>query len=125
MNEPAPQPLPARIPRGLSWALVAVSAALSGLGYLWGGIDFSVGVALGCLIVGLNYLWTRAVVRRVLRGEGSKGRVALSYLAKLGLTVLVLFLAILRFGVDPLAILIGVSSLFVSVMVAYAFGALN
>ena len=105
--------------------LIAVSAALSAGGYLWGGIDFSIGVALGCLIVGLNYLWTRAVVRRVLRGEGSKGRVALSYLAKLGLTVLVLFLAILRFGVDPLAILIGVSSLFVSVTVAYAFGALN
>ena len=124
MNAPAPSPLPERFPRALSWILFGVSAAFVVAGWLWGGIDFSVGVALGSLIVGLNYFWTRSVIRRVLRGEGSKGRVALSYLGKFGLTVLVLFVAILRFGVDPLAILVGVTSLFVAVIVAFAFHAL-
>ena len=98
---------------------------LASTGELRGGIDFSVGVALGCSVVGLNYVWTRSVVRRVLQGDSSKARVVLTYMVKLGLTVLVLFLAILRLEVDPLAILVGVTSLFVAVMVAFAFGALN
>jgi hypothetical protein len=125
MSEPAPLTLAQAQARAIEWILLAVSAALVGLGYLWQGIDFSAGVALGCLLIGLNFVWTRSVVRRVLRGEGSKGRVALSYLAKFGLTVLVLFLAILQFRIDPLAILVGVSSLLLAIVVALAIRSMN
>jgi len=133
VSESAPVTLTERIPSLLFAILIAVAAVFVAGGFLWGylsrgelrgGIDFSTGVALGCFLVGLNYVWTRSVVRRVLRGDSSRARVVLTYVVKLGLTVLVLFLAILQLGVDPLAILVGVTSLFVAVMVAFAFGAL-
>jgi hypothetical protein len=134
MSPASPSALAERVPRLLLLILIAIGAGFTAAGFAWGyldggglrgGIDFSVGVALGCLLVGLNYLWTRSVVRRVIQGDSSKARVVLTYMVKFGLTVLILFLAILQFGVDPLAILVGVTSLFVAVMVAFAFGALG
>lgn len=107
-------------PQRFTWILAAATALLSLGALLWQGIDFFVGVALGCLIVGLNYVWTRSVVARGLRDGHFKARIAISYLAKFALTVVVLFLAILRFGVDPLAILVGISSLLLAVFVLAA-----
>jgi small-conductance mechanosensitive channel len=82
-------------------------------------------VTLGCLVAGLNIAWTRIVISRALRGERTKARVLIAYFAKFGLTVLLLFLAIVRFGIDPLGILVGVSALLVAVTVVviarYAF----
>jgi hypothetical protein len=111
-----PRPAP-KLPRPFAWAFAGSALALTATGWLWKGIDFAAGVTLGSLVVGLNVAWTRTVVLGALRGERGKARVALTYLAKFGLTVLVLALAILRFGIDPLAILVGVSSLLLAVTV--------
>ena len=111
--------------RLLIGAFVGASLALIGSARLWKGVDFAAGVTLGCLVAGLNIAWTRMVISRALRGERTKARVLFAYMAKFGLTVLLLFLAILRFGIDPLAILVGVSALLVAVtvfvVVRYAF----
>ena len=69
------------------------------------------GVALGCLIVGINYTLTIFVVSRALRETSLKGQVLFAFSFKFGLTVVALYLAILHFGVDPLSILLGVTSL--------------
>jgi hypothetical protein len=113
------------LPRLFLWALVGASLALTGWALLWKGVDFAAGVTLGCLVAGLNIAWTRMVISRALRGERTKARVLIAYIAKFGFTVLLLFLAILRFRIDPLAILVGVSALLVAVTVVviarYAF----
>jgi hypothetical protein len=126
VTENAPRSPPKlELPRLFSWALAGASVALIGAGFLWKGVDFAAGVTLGCVVVGLNIAWTRRVISRALRGERSTVRVLISYMAKFGFTVLLLFLAILRFGIDPLAILVGVSALLVAVTVVavarYAF----
>lgn len=128
MSRPAPRPEPpsgpgagpraARAGRRFGAILAAVSVVLCAGAGLWGGIDFLVGVALGCLVVGLNYAWTRHVVRRALLEGALKLRVGLAYTLKFGLTAVALYAAIVEFGVDPLAILIGVSSLVVASLVA-------
>ena len=94
--------------------LVAVSAVLAGGAYLWRGLDFSLGVLLGSAIIVLNLAWTIRVVQAVLVSSQPKIRLAFSYVSKLGLTAVVLLVAILKFNLDPIGILVGISSLFVS-----------
>lgn len=94
--------------------LVAVSAVLAGGAYLWRGLDFSLGVLLGSAIIVLNLVWTIRVVQAVMVSSQPKTRLAFSYVSKLGLTAVVLLVAILKFNLDPIGILVGISSLFVS-----------
>ena len=94
--------------------LVAVSAVLAGGAYLWCGLDFSLGVLLGSAIIVLNLVWTIRVVQAVMVSSQPKIRLAFSYVSKLGLTAVVLLVAILKFNLDPIGILVGISSLFVS-----------
>ncbi len=100
--------------------LAAVSLLLVGGSYFWRGIDFAVGVLLGSGIVGLNFWWTRRAVSKALRDDSPKAILWISFLSKFGVTVAILSLAILQLEIDPLGILVGVSSLVVTGF-AFAF----
>ena len=100
--------------RLFSWLLLGSAVLLTAGGYLWRGIDFSLGVLLGSGIAGLNYLWTRRVIQKALRGDHPKSRIGFSLLLKFGLTALILYFAIVRFHFDAMGILVGVSSLVIS-----------
>ncbi len=91
--------------------LCAVGAATALAGFLWRGLDFAASALLGSLIVGLNLLWTRNVVRRALASHQPRVLVVAAYLMKLAVFVAVLYVAIVRFDMDPLGILAGVSAL--------------
>lgn len=101
--------------RLFSWLLLASSLLLIGGGYFWRGIDFSLGVLLGSAIVGLNYLWTRRVISKALQGDHPRSRIGFSLLFKFGLTALVLYFAVVQFGIDAMGIVVGVSVLVISV----------
>jgi len=113
MIEPQTLPVPAAIKK-FAWLLLAVSMALTGGGYLLVGIDFTLGVLLGSSLVGLNFLWSQRIFRRALRDPSLKTRLAVSFLLKFAITALVLFVAVLKFQMDPIGILVGVSSLFLA-----------
>lgn len=110
MNSNPLFPAPGR-PDGFSLSLLAISLFLAGGGFLWRGFDFTLAVLIGSLIVGLNYLWNRKVFRGLLLADNPRSRARLSYAAKLGLTVVVIYVAVQQFRIDPLGILLGVSSL--------------
>ncbi len=97
-----------------AWLLAAVSLLLVGGSYFWWGIDFAAGVLLGSGIVGLNFWWTRRVISKALRDDSPKAILWISFLSKFGVTIAILFLAILRLGIDPLGILVGVSALVIT-----------
>lgn len=94
--------------------LLVVSAVLVGGAYALLGIDFAGGVLLGCGIVGLNYLWSKRVFSRVLREDHPKARLGTTWVFKFGLTALILYIAIVRLGVDPVGIVVGVSAIVIA-----------
>ena len=96
---------------GVLWA-VAAATVLGG--FLWRGLDFAVGALLGSLIVGLNLLWTRNVVRKALASGQPRPHFIVSYVLKFAVSVAVLFVAIIQFHMDALGILAGVSALLVT-----------
>lgn len=104
--------------------LLGVSLLLIVASYLWQGIDFAVGVLLGSGIVGLNFWLTRRAVVKALRDNHSKALLWISFLSKFGITVIILFIAILRLHIDPLGILVGISALVVTGF-AFAFARLG
>ena len=97
--------------RRFSWILLTVSLMLCAGAYLWRGIDFFTATAVGCVVVGFNFGWTRMAVGHALRRRDLRSRVMLSYIFKFGSTGLVLYAAIVEFNVDPIGIAVGVSSL--------------
>ncbi len=107
---------------GFGRVLLAVSLLLVGGAYLWRGIDFSLGVLLGTTVVGLNFFWTGRVVRGALLHDRPRAHLAVIYSLKFGLTAVILFVAILQFGIDPLGILVGVSALVLAVSVVAVMG---
>lgn len=108
--------------RLFSRLLVGVSLLLVGGAWLLLGIDFSLGVLLGCGIVVLNYLWSKRVFSRVLQQDHPKVGLGVAWSLKFTLTALILYLAILQFQVHPVGIVVGVSAI---VIAGVLFGAVK
>ena len=82
--------------------------------YLWQGIDFSLGVLLGSGIVVLNYFWSVGVFSKVLEETNPRARVGISWVLKFGVTALTLYVAVVRLGLHPVGIVVGVSAVVIA-----------
>jgi hypothetical protein len=102
--------------------LAVVTAALTGGAYAWDGIDTAGAALLGCAIVAFNLLGTAHFVSAVLAERRFKGRLVASLTVKLGLTLVVLYIAVNRWGMSPVGIVIGLSSMLI---VSLLFAALR
>ena len=110
--EPAGQPPSLRAYAAL---LAGVGVAAVAGGYLWRGVDFAGAVLLGFAIVALNVMWTKNLVQSMLRGNGAyRALMFAAYLAKFGLTAVVLYVALVRYDVDAFGLLVGLSALVVA-----------
>ena len=94
--------------------LLLVSAALVAGAYLLWGFDFSLGVLLGSGIVVLSFLWSIRVFSSILREPHSRARLGISWVLKLGVTALVLYVAVVRLGMQPVGIMVGVSAVVIA-----------
>jgi len=93
--------------------LGAVTLALTGGAWVWANLDTALGVLLGCAVVAFNLLGTAHFVGAVLAERRYKGRLVASLLGKLVLTLLVLYVAVTRWDVSPVAIVVGLSSMLI------------
>ena len=83
----------------------------------WYGMDFLISVAIGVVIVALNFALTRKAVRQVLTSEShAKNKMLFLYLLKIGISAILIYFAIFQFGISAIGILIGLSSLFIAVI---------
>ncbi|MBF0239292.1 MAG: ATP synthase subunit I [SAR324 cluster bacterium] len=95
--------------------LVVVSLILVGLTAVF-HLDFLPGTLLGCAIVGLNFYWTRRIVTNVFSKENVKRRMLLVYVVKFGLSITVLFVAVVLLQISALGLLIGLSNIVIAVI---------
>ena len=89
--------------------LGALGAACVGGGWVALGLDFAAGALVGWLIVMSNVYWTRNIVRSILFGDSPTMLVSGGYIFKLGLSGVVLYIAITRFQVDIFGLVLGLS----------------
>ena len=93
--------------------LGVVTVALSVGARIWADLDTAKAVLLGCAIVAFNLLGTAHFVGAVLAERRFKGRMFASLTVKLGLTLVVLYLAVSRWAMNPVGIVIGLSSMLI------------
>ena len=97
--------------RRFALLLFVLTPLLVGGAWLLRGVDFALAALVGCLIVDVNFLWTRSVVRKAFLEANPRLWLGLSYGFRIGLTTLVLYIAIREIGLDPIGIAVGVSAL--------------
>lgn len=90
--------------------------ALLGAAWSLGGLDFTKPVLVAFLVVLLNVYWTKSLVKSILFAGKPKGLFTFFYFFKFGLTALVLILTIGYIKMDPLGILLGLSSLMLATL---------
>ena len=100
----------------ITFILITVSLLIV-LGTAFFKVDFVPGVLLGCLVVVLNFYLTRRILSRLMMFKDLKRRMLVLYLLKLGLSGIVLYLAIVQFRLPGLAILIGLSNILITMLV--------
>jgi hypothetical protein len=96
-------------------------AGLVGLAWAPAGLDFTMGVLLGFIVVLFNVFWTKNLVKTIILTGKSKKLFTFFYIFKFGLTTGVLVVAMVRFEMDPFGVLAGLSAL----MLATVFFAID
>jgi hypothetical protein len=110
---PRPSSVRRRALRRLFLLLGLVTAGLAAGSWAWAGLDTAFAVLLGCAIVAFNLLGTAHFVGAVLEEQRYKGRLIASLTLKLALTLVVLYFAVARWGMSPVGIVIGLSSMLI------------
>ena len=106
----------ARVVRIRTWILVlTLPPALGALFFSWN--HTAAGLAAGGFIVFLNLLGTQSTVRQMLEGQGLQSLVAIMiWFGKFGITAAVIIGLLYSETVDPIALLVGLGSLPVSLV---------
>lgn len=102
----------------INYSMFAVFALLIAGGFLIGGVDFGDGVLLGCLLVAVNFFSTQKLAKKLLLEKAAKPWMILAYMLKIGISIGALFLAITRFGIDALGLMVGLSSIFIATIIS-------
>ncbi len=102
--------------RDVTQILIVVSVLII-LGVALFRLDFLLAALLGSAVVGFNFFLTRQVLLRVLLFKDLKRRMLVLYLLKLGLSVFVLYVAIVILQLPGLGILIGLSNIVIAIFI--------
>ncbi|MBI4083134.1 MAG: ATP synthase subunit I [Candidatus Lambdaproteobacteria bacterium] len=108
--------------RGLPWLLLAFCVAISAAAQAWRGVDFARGVLIGSAVVTLNFIWTGRVVAGILERRKAGAAVLLTLAAKLGLSALALYLALIELRVEPSGVLAGLTAALAACIAAAVLG---
>ncbi|HWP35104.1 MAG TPA: ATP synthase subunit I [Thermodesulfobacteriota bacterium] len=116
--------------RSLERTVVAVGAALIAGSLLWRSPATTAGVAIGAAAMWLNFRWLRRIVSSLLaqaagREAGAEAgagglaaaRLATELVVKFAALVALVYLVVRRTGVDPVGLLVGLSTVPVAVVV--------
>jgi hypothetical protein len=94
----------------LNTSLLAIFAIFVAGGYWFGGLDFAKGTLLGCVVVAINFFVSQRLVELLVLEKSLKPGVIIAYLLKFGLSGLLIFVAVVKWGLNIPGIMLGLSS---------------
>lgn len=106
---------------GLNLSLILIFIALVAGGYAFQGLDFAKATLLGCIVVAINFFLSQRLLGQLLLEKKMRAVLLLSYLFKFALSVSILFLAVTRWKMDLIGLMLGLSSIFLSVVLSTFF----
>ena len=114
LNDPAEQAKLTRLYR----TFYIVAPLLIGVAYGVWGLDLAKGALIGSAVVGLNLFISQRFAAKVIFEKSAVPFALLVYVFKLGISILVLYIAINRFHIELLGIMIGLSSVVVAIFIS-------
>lgn len=100
----------------LNASLLLIFVVLIGGGYLAQGLDFAKATLVGCIVVAINFFLSQRLLGRLLFEKKLRVVLVLSYLFKFALSMAILFFAVTRWNMDLIGLMLGLSSIFLSVV---------
>ncbi len=105
----------------LNLSLLLIFAVLVGGGYLAQGLDFAKAILVGCIVVAINFFLSQRLIGQLMVEKKMRAALLLSYLFKFALSVTILFFAVTRWNMDLIGLMLGLSSIFLSVVLSTFF----
>ena len=102
----------------LNLSLLLVFVTLTGGGYVVEGLDFAKATLVGCVVVAINFFLSQRLIGQLMVEQKMRAALLLSYLFKFALSVIILFLAVTRWNMDLIGLMLGLSSIFLSVVLS-------
>ncbi len=104
----------------LNTSLLVIFTLLVLGGYWFGGLDFAKGTLIGCIVVAINFFVSQRLVGNLILEKTFNPILVIAYLSKLGASILILFIAIMKYDVNKIGLALGLSSiLFSSIATAF------
>lgn len=104
----------------LNTSLLAIFALFILGGYWYGGLDFAKGTLIGCFVVAINFFLSQRLVGNLILEKSVKPYLVVAYLGKMAISVLILFVAVIKLEVHVVGLMLGLSSILFS-SIASAF----
>lgn len=89
--------------------------------YWYSGIDFAKATSVGCFIVAINFFVSQRLIARLITEKTLQISLLFAYIFKLTISALILFFAVTRLKLDPLGLMIGLSSILLAVVISAMF----
>ena len=102
----------------LNGSLVLIFVVFVLGGYWFGGLDFAKGTLVGCLVVAINFFVSQRLVGNLILEGSVKPHLLIAYLFKLAVSVIILFLAVVKWQLDVVGVMLGLSSVLLSSLVS-------
>jgi hypothetical protein len=102
----------------LNLTLLAVFALLTAGGWWLMGVDFAKATLVGCVVVAINFFVSQRLIARFIVERALRLSLLVAYLFKLAVSVMILFIAVTRLQLDPVGLMVGLSSIIVATVIA-------
>ncbi len=86
--------------------------------YFYSGLDFAKATLIGCGVVAFNFFLSQFLIAKIVLEKQAVFRLIVWYLIKFSVSVAILFAAVVKWKVDTIGLMIGLSSVVVSTVIS-------
>ena len=102
----------------LNITLLVIFAVLILGGYWFQGLDFAKATLIGCTVVAINFFISQRLIARLIIEKKLQINLLITYIFKLGISILVLYYAVTTMRVDSVGLMLGLSSILFATVIS-------
>lgn len=98
--------------------LLAVFAILTLGSYWFKDLDFAKATLIGCVVVAINFFISQRLIGKLIFEKKLQASLLIAYIFKLGVSAVILFVAVTKLQVDVVGLMLGLSSILISTVIS-------
>ena len=102
----------------LNITLLVIFGVLILGGYWFSGLDFAKATLIGCTVVAINFFISQRLIARLIVEKKLQVNLLITYIFKLGVSILILYYAVTSLRVDSVGLMLGLSSILFATVIS-------